>query len=157
VRLVMPIVSPSLLALESVRRFAPETEIVDVSSDDLAYYRLARSLWAVGEDFGFIEQDVVIRSGTISSFECPAWWCAFGYTETARGPVNGYWGCVRFRSELMAEVPGLFETPVDERSGEGRTWQRLAATFATVLGRDGYRAHRHEPGLVHDRPLERTA
>lgn len=167
-RVVMPVAGGSPVARATFWWLAPKGELVDVSADDHAYWRLVRDLWQAGETFALVEHDVVIRAHALTHLECcrrP--WCAYGYAArisdlpasstslipaTPAGHVNGYWGCVRFRASLMAAVPDLFDTPLNEPAGEGRTWQRVAATFGSILARDhGYSAHRHEPGLRHDR------
>ncbi len=62
---------------EALERFAPNAELVDVSSDDEAYWRLVRDLWADQEDFLLIEHDIEITEDVLRSVaDCSALWCA---------------------------------------------------------------------------------
>jgi hypothetical protein len=102
----------TVAALEPHRE---RVELVEVSEEG-AYWRLFESLWQRGEDFILVEHDIEVGASTVETFdECPKAWCTATYRwrrrEGYRGPADVIlWhalGCVRYRAELMAQLPEL--------------------------------------------------
>ena len=83
-------------------------DLVDVSADDEAYFDLLTTLWATGESFTLVEQDIAVRPDTLAGFDdCPKLWCVAKY-----GYLGGsYWGlgATRFRGPLLKEFPDLMD------------------------------------------------
>ncbi len=93
-------------------------ELVEVSQEG-AYWSLFESLWQRGEDFILVEHDIEVGESTIESFdECPTTWCTATYRWQRREGYRGAkdvilfhaLGCVRYRAELMAQIPQLGDT-----------------------------------------------
>jgi len=148
-RVVAPLTQLHPHAFGALATYAPHAAFVDVSSDDECYWRLLRGLWGLGESLAIVEHDIEVHSGTLSSFEaCVEPWCVAPYTGMPykRYPVpvlRCALGCVRFSAGLIAATPTLIDDlPV-------RHWRRLDSQIATFLQRAGYRAHEHEPHVVH--------
>ena len=52
----------------------------DVSTTQFDYWELTRQLWESGEDWAYVEHDVVIPDGCIAGLEaCPELWCMHSY------------------------------------------------------------------------------
>ncbi len=110
---------------------------IDVSSDDEAYWRLLRDLWAAGETFCIVEQDIVVKPETLDGLAaCTEWRCAAAYPY-----FNGLYpglGCTRFSAELLSSVPGAIEE-IGSWSDEIhplRHWCRLDGWLQTLLKRN---------------------
>jgi hypothetical protein len=124
-----------------------------------AYYDTLLRLWADRIDFAIVEHDVEVGPETLDHFaECPELWCAHSY-EVYSGDMatayGGAWalGCVRFRSELMAQFPDAVE-----RAGAmdihpvhpPRSYAVMDSTLTHWL-RGPYRiaVHQHFPNVRH--------
>ena len=105
----------------------------DVSTTQFDYWELTRQLWESGEDWAYVEHDVVIPDGCIAGLEaCPELWCMHSYTVQDNKPItdwggNGAFGMVRFRGELTRKYP----------------------TLVADLFHRGQRAHQHYPDAGH--------
>jgi hypothetical protein len=123
---------------------------VDVSSSDLAYYGALYDMWLRGETFAILEHDVVCRPDVIEQFEeCPEPWCAFGYADICHPRCMDAWanalGCVRFRKELVSEVPdALSAIPRD-----GWDWHNLCDGLGANLRAQNFTHHWHWPPVEH--------
>lgn len=115
--IVVPFIKLHPATEAALEPYGDRVQYVEVS-DYGAYWELFSSLWARGDDFIVIEHDIEPRPDTIESFDaCPAWWCTAPYPYRERpgsawGTENvveawGSLGCVRFRAELIREVPEL--------------------------------------------------
>jgi hypothetical protein len=119
-------------------------EMVDVSSDDQAYYRLMADLWRSGDDFTVVEQDIVLAPGALQGLvECPQPWCGCPYWQWHSG--WGVWhGAVRYRADLalkLPEIPDLIQW---------RHWGALDSAWINHLRLLGYpEAHWHWPAAKH--------
>lgn len=127
--------------------------------DDLAYWRLLRSLWARRRSFLIVEHDVVPWPGALGQlWDCPRAWCAFPYRLSHDASATAL-GCTKFGAELMRAVPdaldrlGLgidFSTLEDPRHWSGLDG-RLSLVFSATRGW-GW-PHRHEPPVTHLNPI----
>jgi hypothetical protein len=129
---------------ESIRRFAPQAELVDVSGDDLDYSCVVSQLWRDGDDFAIVEHDIEIHATVMSEFAlCPEPWCVFLYDH---GP-DGYgvlmpaFGCVRFRKELLRAQP--------EIAAIRSSWECYDSEVKCALIAAGYSQHVHHPPVLH--------
>lgn len=116
-----------------------QVEFVDVSGSDTAYFDLLAGLWAAGETFAVIEQDIVIRRDTLQAFqECGRAWCTAGYPYLGSVSYHGL-GCCRFRASLMHAIPDLMDR-VATHKYDGHTlrhWCILDAAIQRELWKDG--------------------
>jgi hypothetical protein len=124
----------TLAALEA---FGGPYEAIDVTQDDEAYFHLLSELWAAGETFAVVEQDIVIGSDTLASFDrCPQPWCCAPYPYLGN-LTSGYHGlgCVRFRAELIRATPDLFDWVEKQFNDkhEPRHWCTLDAWVHKVM------------------------
>ncbi len=121
----------------------------DVSTTQYDYWGLTRNLWESGQDWAYVEHDIVIPPGCISEFEaCPLEWCMHSYTMQDGKPItdwggNGAFGVVRFRGELTRRHPSLIADLFH------RSWSHLDGQTITALRGLGYRAHQHFPDAEH--------
>ena len=121
----------------------------DVSTTQFDYWELTRQLWESGEDWAYVEHDVVIPDGCIAGLEaCPELWCMHSYTVQDDKPItdwggNGAFGMVRFRGELTRKHPSLVADLFH------RSWSHLDGQTITALRGLGYRAHQHFPDAEH--------
>lgn len=123
-----------------------------------AYHDLLSELWAAGEDFCLVEHDIEIRADVLPAFEsCPEPWCTFPYLGR---PYKHYpvpvlrvaLGCTRFRSEFLKTNAGVLEAMLPGPASSPRNprhWRRCDSLLASALQRRGFRAHEHEPHVVH--------
>jgi hypothetical protein len=80
-----------------------------VGDDDYAYQRLLRELWAKGEAFAIVEQDIVVEPSTLQTFRaCPKLVCCATYPYLKSERYAGL-GCVRFSTQLLRAAPDVME------------------------------------------------
>jgi len=121
----------------------------DVSTTQFDYWELTRQLWESGQDWAYVEHDVVIPPGCIAGLEaCPELWCMHSYTVQDDKPItdwggNGAFGMVRFRGELTRKFPTLVADLFHH------SWSRLDGQTITALFARGHRAHQHYPDAEH--------
>jgi len=145
VRVIAPFVLAHPLALESLQRFAPNAEQVEIGEDPMAYTSLLGDLWARQEDFVVIEQDIEIHQNVLLEFlQCSQPWCVFpyngpGYGQAGDSKLTKSLGCVRFSRELVTSCPDLFDTL------QQVSWRRLDVELADVLAKHGFISHLHYP------------
>ena len=135
----------SRLCEQALARFAPDTEMIDLGSRHDAYRVLLEELWAAGEAFLIVEQDIEIHEAVVPELEgCPEPWCLFGYNiGWPPAPVELALGCTRFSAVLLFEMPGVIAgLPV-------RDWRRLDCELHPVLRAAGYVPHVHHPPVFH--------
>lgn len=109
--------------------------LVDVSSDEHAYYRLWRRLWDKGDTFCVVEHDIVVRADTFQKFdECANRWCCAPYPYL-RGDAYPGLGCVRVRADLMRAFPDLIDDAGKHAFGshEPKHWCTLDAAIGREL------------------------
>jgi len=148
---VMPYVGgmDSPRVVENVMRQAGTVVRQDVSTTQFDYWELTRQLWESGEDFCYVEHDVVIPHNAIRSYEqCPELWCFHNYTVQDDKPItdwggNGAFGLVRFRGELTRKYPTLIADLFH------RSWSRLDGQTISALLARGHRSHHHYPMALH--------
>jgi hypothetical protein len=113
------------------------------AADTEAYWRLLREAWRSGDDFMVVEQDMVLPTGAVWSFErCPREWCGLPYF------MHETWGCwhgtVRYRGSFTRRLPDL----PDEI--KARHWESLDSAWINHLRLAGYNeAHWHWPPARH--------
>jgi hypothetical protein len=121
----------------------------DVSTTQFDYWELTRQLWESGQDWAYVEHDVLIPPGCIAGLEaCPEVWCMHSYTVQDDKPItdwggNGAFGMVRFRGELTRK----FSTLVADLFHH--SWSRLDGQVISALFARGYKAHQHYPDAEH--------
>jgi len=124
-RIVYPFVATFTEALAALDGWP--VEMVNVSSDGEAYYRILADLWHSGEDFVIVEQDMVAPPGAIQSFlDCPREHCGVPYWM-ALGNWGIWHGVVRYRGSLTRRTPALPE------SIEHRHWGSLDSAWLNHL------------------------
>ena len=106
-----------------------------VGGSPTAYFELLQSVWAQGEAFTVIEQDIVPYVGAIAALEaCSQPWCGFAYSMG--GSMEAALGCTRFSDELVKDNPGVIDAiaqlPFDGIT-DRRHWGRLDSRLAQVL------------------------
>jgi len=150
VRVVVPCTDLRPETAAALARAGVPYGIVRMDGDD-AYWRLLASLWAAGETFAVVEQDIVIGPGTLQALEaCPGGWCAFGYPYLSAQAYYGL-GCTKFAAPLLARVPGAMER-VAVMYDEGhppKHWCRLDAWLTQVLTASGEKRCEHTPPAGH--------
>ena len=131
-------------------------QMVDVSADPLAYYRLVRELWEDGETFLLVEHDIEINSQALLQAEkCP---CAWGISPYS-GP-GGFGdllckslGFVRFRSKIMLAEPDVLGVVGSVRDGGLEVppgdYRRLDVRLSQELVNRGYEPHVHASQVRH--------
>jgi hypothetical protein len=138
-------------ATEMVLRREYKAEFVDVSSDDLAYWRLLQRLWAEGESFVIVEHDICPWPGALSKlYHCPRELC---YLEAPMFTYDGgefmYANNVRkYAASLIARFPDAVENITDRHwrhCAEGGLYNRLEKLISP---------HQHEPAVQHLKALE---
>ena len=119
----------------------PEATFVELQ-DDQHYRRLLDGLWSAGETFTLVEHDVVPTRRQLEELDaCPAPWCGYGYGPGDWTPV---FGCIRFRSELIAALPDIWKDP-------SWSWMQLDAKFSVYARGHGFHHHWHYPHVHHAR------
>ena len=140
--------SPHPVALKALGTWAPQAEVIDVTGDDMGYWREIRSRWTGETGLVLIEQDNEIREDTITSLEsCDQDWCCFAYPIFARGiRLTAGLGCTKISAALQRKVPA---NAVEERltqcegcEGKGYWWH-LDRHVAVCLKQAGFEPHVH--------------
>lgn len=131
-------------------------DYVSMAGDGTAYHGLLESLWADGDGFIIVEQDIVVRPGVIAELEaCQRDWCGFTYALSSG--YGAYLGCTKFSRRLLQDHPGVFSAiaalPFD--GTPRRYWGRLDTRLKQVLeDNEGQRMHIHEPPVLHLNPVQ---
>lgn len=115
-----------------------------------SYWETLSKWWKTAGGVLVVEQDIVPWPGALKQLsECPNHWCTFPYLSHI-GVVGDALGCTKFSSELMLQVPDLFEQ-MDELGWSDAThsWRGLDRKLSYVLRRHGLQPHMHEPMVAH--------
>jgi hypothetical protein len=144
---------PGLARTEVVDEVLRQGAIVlqqDVSNTQFDYWELTRRNWASGEDFCYVEHDIMIPPGCIAGLDtCRELWCAHDYRLTAdQVSIHNYtkglaFGVVRFRKELTAKYPSLIKDLFFH------SWTHLDGQVVNTLLALGESCHQHQPDAVH--------
>ena len=135
------------MAYEALEKYAPHADLVELGENHESYFRFLSDMWAIGETFLNIEQDIEIHEEVVPQLEsCPEPWCAFGYfygypiKDTGQiGILYKALGCTKFSAELMQAVPDLMtDLPV-------KHWRRIDSEMLPSLVKLGYEVHVHKP------------
>lgn len=149
-RVVVPHVTGMLhpVAARSLNRHLPGHERVRLRSDEPdAHWRLLTALWATGDGFLVVEQDVGVNATVPAGLECEHPWCVWPYRGPGRVMLTASLGCTRFSAALLAAEPDLLEA-VGRIDGDGlpaRDWRRLDVRLADTLRARGHAPHQHPP------------
>jgi hypothetical protein len=127
------------------------TPIMIPSGDDAGYWTAMHKWWEIGESFVVVEHDIVVRRDTIAELkDCDEPWCAWP-VDYLGGPYHGL-GCMKFRAELMREVPGAIDRVGEFESTDHprRHWCAIDARLQAVLRSFNFDMHKHVgPALTH--------
>ncbi len=150
-QIYIPYTHPCEEVITAVVDAGYEPNPVDVSESDDAYFELLRHLWSVGDSFGIVEHDVVVRDDSLTILEeCESPWCAFTF-EYARNPIPGL-GCVKFTADIIARNPTAMDevAAMWDETHLPRHWCRLDAWLQQhVLPDHGEKQCVHTPPLRH--------
>jgi len=135
-------------AEQALWEFAPDTEFVDVSKSDSAYFDLVREAWKCQETFLLVEHDIEIHKGVVESAKhCKQPWCVWPYMGHSQEEIWAL-GCVKFGRRLMLAQPTLMDEVGEIQSDcaiPKRHWKRLDARILVTLRAHGYaQPHVHE-------------
>lgn len=153
-RVIVPYVElRNAAVVDALNTHAPDCEGFYVGRSNTAYWRLLADLWATGEAFIVVEQDIEIHERVVSALtRCKQPWC--GYAYNIDGETCVALGCTRFSSALLTQHPDVMERVGELYDGvvAKRDWHRLDSHIAQVL-RDTYGIvqHAHRPAVVHHR------
>ena len=134
-------------AMDSIRAHAPQADLIDVTGDDLAYWREIRARWDGTDDLVIVEHDIQIGPDTIGSLvSCDKPWCVFAYDIFGVKRITNALGCTRFSAELQRAVPlELVEKRFEvcgNCDGKG-CWWHIDAALADELENAGFASHVH--------------
>jgi hypothetical protein len=129
---------------DSLSRYAPNAEIVNVVGDQNNYWTAIRERWNASDDLLVIEQDIAFTAIELEEIDsCPEPWCVFGYLHYRDKPesyLERGLGFTRFRKELMAKVP-VNEIPCTKTGSI--IWWHVDSRIYHTSWRYGYRPHNH--------------
>ena len=133
------------------------------------YWRAVSAMWALGQTFAIVEQDVVPFPGALAELQvCPERWCTFRYAMQTG--YHAALGCTKFAASLMAEFPlalerageighdigGLRGGPDDDGLPK-RDWRRLDTRIDRVLRQEcGVEMHIHDRIVGHLNPAQQV-
>jgi hypothetical protein len=137
------------LTRAAIEKYAPQTEYVDTSGSETAYWEAVRTNWNGTEDLMLIEHDVEIHAQVVPQFEaCENLWCHFPYPYRG-GLTNMATGCTRYRAEMQRIVSP--EDILAEKSYRGVPghWEYLDCTMANAFSKKGLGVCDHSPPVGH--------
>lgn len=129
----------------AIESFCPDAEFVDCTRSQTLYHETLERYWQAGSDWMNVEHDIVIDDCVPDTFQkCREPWCVFMY-ELACGFTPGALGCVRFRSQLMAELPDAMRDAgrADTSGVVAGAWYRTDVRLDRILRDRGYLPHIH--------------
>lgn len=137
------------LTRAAIARYAPQTEYIDTSGSDFAYWEAIRDHWTGEEDLMLIEHDVEIHAQVIPQFEaCENIWCHFPYPY--RGGVTSMaTGCTRYRKELQQMVTPEEILAEPSYRGIPGHWEYMDCTMANAFARKNVGVCNHSPPVGH--------
>jgi hypothetical protein len=164
-RILVPHVA-GCLAQETVEALTGcPAEFVAMTADD-SYHRLVAGLWANGEGFITVEQDIVpTRAQMKGLITCPEAWCAFEYEYPPFGRYSGM-GCAKFSSQLVGRFPEALSVTGRWHDSQHppKHWCRVDGWLKRYLVERGTRQHihgqvrhLHRGGPAHDCVVSRPA
>lgn len=114
---------------------------------DHGYSDLLKTLWAEGETFVLVEQDVLPWPGAVEELHnCVGLWCSCSYIHNGAHGLYHMLGCTKVSARLIGMLPHVWDKPVH--------WTRCDTHLyheARALGQD---PHPHRPPVVHLHPRE---
>ena len=137
------------LTVQAIERHAPQTEFVDTSGSDFAYWEAIAKRWTGEEDLMLIEHDVEIHAQVVPQFTaCPEWWCHFPYPY--RGGLTAMaTGCTRYRAELQRMVSTSDILAEKSYRGKPGHWEYMDVTMANAFARKNLEVCDHAPPVGH--------
>lgn len=141
-------------------------QLVDVSDDDFAYWRLFAWLWEQRDTFVICEHDVIPTDEQYGELlNCPEAWCAFAYDRL--GSTVATMGFCKFDPARLAEtlrieqhgVTRLSQESMEKRDAYAMTphpdasipWNQVDGVVWTFLTTRGYNPHIHAGPVEHRR------
>jgi hypothetical protein len=119
-------------------RYAPMTS-------DSSYWELLRDLWAAGQTFAIVEQDIVVAETTLDELRlCDGDWCAMPFPY--RGNPRAFsLACTKFSAALIARHPDLMAEVAEmwDEKHPPRHWCRMDAWLFGALIARGERRCEH--------------
>lgn len=148
-RVVIPFVAGGLAP--PVRELGRElgAEFVDMTGNDTGYHALLARLWAKGEGFVTMEQDVLPTVEQLDDLaNCTEAFCtsAYPYAVNYDDGVHVFeasifsLGCAAFSTALLAQEPDLFSVG---RLAAPVFWGSIDGALGDALSDRGHRPHRH--------------
>lgn len=130
----------------------PDTEFVDISHSDGAYFDLVEKLWGLKETFIIVEHDIVIWPGALHEiWECQEPLCAYQapYNITPVGGRRGLsygLGCLKWHQSLQEDFPNL----VNDWPRNDRHWTRIDQVIVKKIAElNNDTIHYHWPAIGH--------
>jgi hypothetical protein len=120
-------------------------------SDEGAYGRLIRRLWAKGDTFIICEHDVVPSAEQLHTIAaCGHDWCSYGY-DSDLYPDGPYFGLCKFSARVLAAHPRAAEVALHRGPGKEAEvgWWECDSCLARDLFIRGVEWSRHAPPVHH--------
>jgi|SRR5665213_2371927 len=152
-RVICPCTAQYHPLAEAAHNKIPNLEQIDVSARHDTYQSLLSELWGEKNSFLIIEHDIEPNDRALRQAKyCGCLWGISPYNGPGLDPLYASLGFVRFRRQLMEEVPELFNTIAIVDDGKEISpghWRRLDARISAELKNKHYEPHFHEPVLQH--------
>lgn len=146
------VVCPYVEIQPATRIFLTEVEDGNVDyrrvDGDFGYCRLLREMWARGDEFIVVEQDVVPWGGATAHLcECDRPWCLFGYRHDSDfTEQTAHMGCVKFGSALIEATRGVWDADTH--------WSQCDLLLDRVGREAGLVPHQHYPHVLNANPFK---
>ena len=149
-------------AAKAIEEHAPQTQLIDVTGDDFAYWREIRTRWNGTEDLVIIEQDNEILPDSVSSMlECGHDWCCYAYPIFRSQQRLRYGlGCTKIsaKAQQLVNPRGIAEGFALCKNCKGKgCWYHLDGRIAEVLRGAGLKPHVHGDVIHHHKYDEQPA
>lgn len=137
----------------------PDTELVDTSGSDDAYWLELGKRWDGSSDLLVIEHDIEIHSSVVPQLMlCESDWCLFGYEYGPSWPgehlIDGALGCTRFSARLQCQFPLPFiaaSVSANDDLPPVPFWHNCDLYIRRALNRAGVPQCQHRPLVTHHR------
>lgn len=137
------------LTVKAIEAHAPQTEFIDTSGSDFAYWEAIAAHWTGEDDLMLIEHDVEIHAQTVPQFEeCENLWCHFSYPYRGGVTVMAT-GCTRYRAELQRKVSTADILAEPSYRGIPGHWEYMDATIGNAFAKKGIGICTHSPPVGH--------
>ena len=139
--------APSQATANSLKRLAPDADLVPVFDDDLGYARALAARWLGIEDLVVVEHDIELHDDVLTTFaSCRDPWCVCPYRLSPDAPLltRGL-GCARFTAEAQRKVP-FTEVMAQPQDG---SWRHLDGQVAAAFATADIEVHVHQTLVLH--------